>query len=99
MDAMISLSARPMGPEDGINCTLCQEPLASFKPYQRHVGRHQEQLALFALPHLNSQHDGDSDDGDTSQSDNEGSGPETVDLVQQTLPVDAPSWNPSRIFE
>ena len=80
MDAMISLSARPMGPEDGINCPLCQEPLSSFKQYQRHVGRHQEQLALFALPPLDSQDDKDDDGDNTSQSEHGGSGSEAADL-------------------
>ncbi|KAM7200626.1 hypothetical protein V8F33_003831 [Rhypophila sp. PSN 637] len=48
VDPIISLSVRPARPEDGIQCPLCQEALPSFKLYQRHVGRHQEQLALFA---------------------------------------------------
>ncbi|KAF4332066.1 zinc finger transcription factor ace1 [Fusarium beomiforme] len=33
-------------------CPLCKEKQPSFKQYQRHVGRHQEDLALFALPRL-----------------------------------------------
>ncbi|KAK4213299.1 hypothetical protein QBC37DRAFT_174436 [Rhypophila decipiens] len=58
-DPIISLSVRPARPEDGIQCPLCQEALTSFKLYQRHVGRHQEQLALFALPPLDSTSEGD----------------------------------------
>ena len=54
LEAMIALSARPLKPEDGITCPLCREVLTSLKSYQRHVGQHQEQLALFALPSLDS---------------------------------------------
>lgn len=32
------------------NCELCNEELDSFKSYSRHVGRHQEDVALFVLP-------------------------------------------------
>lgn len=69
-----------MSPEDGINYPLCKEPLSSFKQYQRHVGRHQEQLALFALPPVDSQDDGDNDGRDTSQSEHGDSGSEAVDV-------------------
>lgn len=31
-------------------CSLCKETLKSFKQYERHVARHLEELALFALP-------------------------------------------------
>jgi hypothetical protein len=50
LDAMTNLSARPLRFEDGVPCRLCSETLSSRKQYQRHVGRHQEQLSLFALP-------------------------------------------------
>lgn len=80
VDAMISLGARPLGPEDGIRCPLCQEPLSSFKQYQRHVGRHQEQLALFALPHLDSmEEEGESDEQDAGESDIKGSSSDGAD--------------------
>jgi len=49
---MANLSARPLRAGGGINCPLCGEPLASFEQYERHVGRHQEQLALFSLPSI-----------------------------------------------
>ncbi|KAK6700191.1 hypothetical protein SNK05_012981 [Fusarium graminearum] len=52
LDTMIDLNARPMNEKEGSICPLCQENLSSMKDYQRHVGRHQEQLALFALPSL-----------------------------------------------
>ena len=47
---MIDLNSVPTNMENGISCPLCKETLNSVKAYQRHTGRHQEQLALFALP-------------------------------------------------
>ncbi|KAL6914674.1 hypothetical protein FSST1_012434 [Fusarium sambucinum] len=52
LDAMIDLSARPTREDESVSCPLCKETLSSMKDYRRHVGRHQEQLALFALPSL-----------------------------------------------
>ncbi|KAH6883903.1 hypothetical protein B0T10DRAFT_494006 [Thelonectria olida] len=59
LDAMISLSSRPIRAEEGIPCPMCKERLRSVKQYQRHVGRHQEQLAVFALPSIQSPDNGD----------------------------------------
>ncbi|KAK0631462.1 hypothetical protein B0T14DRAFT_559255 [Immersiella caudata] len=77
LDAMVSLSVRPIRFEDGIACPFCEESLSSKKQYQRHVGRHQEQVALFALPSLaqaeadrneqrSDESEEDSDDEDSS---------------------------------
>ncbi|KAF5247123.1 hypothetical protein FAUST_975 [Fusarium austroamericanum] len=66
---MIDLNARPMNEKEGSICPLCQENLSSMKDYQRHVGRHQEQLALFALPSLPTD--------DDAQIDENASGPHT----------------------
>ncbi|QPC80095.1 hypothetical protein HYE68_010847 [Fusarium pseudograminearum] len=52
LDTMIDLNAKPMNEKESSICPLCQENLSSMEDYQRHVGRHQEQLALFALPSL-----------------------------------------------
>ena len=43
-------------------CHLCKDRLTSSKQYERHVGRHLEELALFALPRLET--DDAEDDGD-----------------------------------
>ena len=45
---------------------MCYESLHSIKDYYRHVGRHQEQLALFALPAAPSIEDMAADDGTKS---------------------------------
>ncbi|KAL7936009.1 hypothetical protein V8C35DRAFT_296599 [Trichoderma chlorosporum] len=71
-EAVVSLSARSIQVENGILCPICQERLESVKKYQRHVGRHQEQLAIFALPStesLDDKEDLDDDESNSSRSD------------------------------
>lgn len=57
VSSMIDLSSKSVKIEDGIHCLLCKEPLHSMEEYQRHAGRHQEQLALFALPPIGTDDD------------------------------------------
>ncbi|KAK4444777.1 hypothetical protein QBC34DRAFT_308340, partial [Podospora aff. communis PSN243] len=52
LDSVINLSARIAQMNEGFTCQLCGESLSSLKQYQRHVGRHQEQLSLLGLPSL-----------------------------------------------
>lgn len=52
IDALITLNAQPINIRRGVSCPLCGDILSSLRQYQKHVGRHQEQLALFALPDL-----------------------------------------------
>ncbi|EGU86053.1 hypothetical protein FOXB_03457 [Fusarium oxysporum f. sp. conglutinans Fo5176] len=54
LDALVYLSQKPMDIKQGIPCPICAEMTQSTSQYQRHVGRHQEQLALFALPTVES---------------------------------------------
>ena len=75
LDVMASLSARPLRFEDGISCRLCKETLSSRLQYQRHVGRHQEQLSLFALPippHVGAEGDEERSDGSDGEDDDHG---------------------------
>ncbi|KAH6960034.1 hypothetical protein BKA56DRAFT_430303, partial [Ilyonectria sp. MPI-CAGE-AT-0026] len=60
LDSLLTLCSRPKPTNDPAQCPLCDESLPTLKHYQRHVGRHQEDLALFALPQL----PGDEDEGD-----------------------------------
>ncbi|RSL88315.1 hypothetical protein CEP52_015257 [Fusarium oligoseptatum] len=60
--AMISLSEQPLDIRSGISCPICGVNLNSARRYQSHVGRHQEQLALFALPTLESNEQADTED-------------------------------------
>ncbi len=62
MEASIKLLAKPVDATQGIICPLCSDKLFSLREYERHVGRHQEQLALFALPSVETDHNEDQDD-------------------------------------
>ncbi|KAI8631542.1 hypothetical protein F5Y19DRAFT_493418 [Xylariaceae sp. FL1651] len=50
-----------------VKCPLCQDTLESVQQYQRHVGRHQVDLALFALPRI----DDDGEEADEQDEDQE----------------------------
>lgn len=50
LESLAKLAAQPRDMKKGVACPLCRETLSSVREYERHVGRHQEQLALFALP-------------------------------------------------
>lgn len=54
LDAQIKLHSEDIDDEASLACPLCGEEQRSVKLYRRHVGRHQEQLSLFALPSLES---------------------------------------------
>lgn len=45
-----SASVRPMSQWSLVNCSMCGEKDISLQKLKRHLGRHQEDLALFAMP-------------------------------------------------
>ncbi|KAK0657036.1 hypothetical protein B0T16DRAFT_366818 [Cercophora newfieldiana] len=97
MDTAIKLSAQPRNIMNnrGSRCPLCDDKelvLRSEKQYQRHVGRHQEQLSLFALPQNSPDSDGESEDG--SESDDHQLAP---DEQPSELMVDGEEGNSSKI--
>lgn len=51
-------------------CPLCQHSLSSFTQFRRHLGKHHEELALFALPShkRHDQDENDIEDGSDSRS-------------------------------
>ncbi|KAF6802905.1 hypothetical protein CSOJ01_11277 [Colletotrichum sojae] len=72
---LVNRSSQPLPPETRRSCPFCLEDLASLKQYRHHVGRHQQDLALFALPNAaftdeNSEEDDDAlgDNGHDSNS-------------------------------
>ncbi|KAI1260969.1 hypothetical protein F5Y18DRAFT_218856 [Xylariaceae sp. FL1019] len=65
---VVDASERKLLPLTEMECPLCKVKLESFKQYQRHVGRHQTELALFALPSIEDQVD--IEDYDDTKSDN-----------------------------
>ena len=48
--ALVNMQQRQMNPETQIECPLCKEMVPLSPHLRRHLGSHQEQLALFALP-------------------------------------------------
>ena len=67
MAALIRLSKESGSIASDLTCPFCSETLGSASQYQRHVGRHQEQVALFALPKTESGSESD-DETDKSES-------------------------------
>ena len=63
-------------------CSLCKDTLKSSKQYERHVARHLEELALFALPRIEI---------DDAEDDND----DVVDARTSTSENDAASDSPS----
>ncbi|KAH7126101.1 hypothetical protein EDB81DRAFT_663785 [Dactylonectria macrodidyma] len=80
LDSLLSLCEMLKLVNESENCPLCNESLQTLKHYLRHVGRHQEDLALFALPQL----PGDQDDNDSeSEKDDEKTGDDDVEDVEE----------------
>ncbi|KAI8950036.1 hypothetical protein F4801DRAFT_590656 [Xylaria longipes] len=60
LDAMIARCGRSRlpSPSSPVECPLCRGILESVQQYQRHVGRHQVDLSLFALPKITDDDEG-----------------------------------------
>ncbi|EXK85044.1 hypothetical protein FOQG_10983 [Fusarium oxysporum f. sp. raphani 54005] len=71
LDSLVAMCERPKPENEPTDCPLCNERQYNFKQYHRHVGRHQEDLALFALPHLPGEEDEKKVESD-SESESEG---------------------------
>nr|RBQ98546.1 hypothetical protein FVER53263_03599 [Fusarium verticillioides] len=68
LGGLLTRCERPKSENEPADCPLCGERQSSFKQYQRHVGRHQEDLALFALPRLPGEDDKKYDKHDVERS-------------------------------
>ena len=64
VDALIKLHAELKTDNINFTCSLCKHSFSSLKPFRRHVGRHQEQLSLFALPSVDAENGVDQQDDD-----------------------------------
>lgn len=73
---IIEMSAIRKALSQPTNCPLCKETLESSNAYERHVGRHQIELSLFALPRK--------DEDDTVENDDS----EQLSLDQPSEPMD-----------
>ncbi|KAH7483827.1 hypothetical protein FOMA001_g7273 [Fusarium oxysporum f. sp. matthiolae] len=78
LDSLVAMCERPKPENEPTDCPLCNERQSTFKQYHRHVGRHQEDLALFALPHLPGE-----EDEKKVESDSESEGQEAMDSEVQ----------------
>ncbi|OCL04529.1 hypothetical protein AOQ84DRAFT_300694, partial [Glonium stellatum] len=65
LDALASLSERRRESDAIMECPLCLESIKSLKQYGRHVGHHQQELALFALPNVTGPDEVDSQQNDS----------------------------------
>lgn len=52
IEKLLPMGARKVAQVSEATCPLCRETMPSVEKYMKHVGRHQEDLALFALPNL-----------------------------------------------
>lgn len=50
VDSIVKLSSQPLAQDSHTKCPFCPQELKSLKQYRRHVGNHQQDLALFVLP-------------------------------------------------
>ncbi|KAI3316708.1 hypothetical protein HD806DRAFT_517004 [Xylariaceae sp. AK1471] len=79
LGTMVQLCERPKSWTQDTQCPFCSQNIYSMKVYARHVGQHQTELALFALPNIGDDEEKPKDiethqeDGDDSlnQSDSE----------------------------
>ena len=82
LNTMLALGVRRTADDTANACPVCRHNVVGLKPYVKHVGRHLEQLMLFALPPVEG--DNEDDEGD-QKSDDEGNGSRsqspTTDLV------------------
>ncbi|KAK0724606.1 hypothetical protein B0H67DRAFT_109181 [Lasiosphaeris hirsuta] len=58
LETLVNMSEVPKPLNTAQQCPLCHDSISTIKQYARHVGRHQKELALFALPRFD---DGDVD--------------------------------------
>lgn len=69
MDALIKLHTEDASSAIDPTCSFCGEDFTSISAFQKHVGRHQEQLSLFALPSIDADDEGESNDEDAGKED------------------------------
>ncbi|KAJ5629739.1 Zinc finger C2H2 [Penicillium herquei] len=74
------------GAAGNVSCPLCMSSVSSGKHLERHIGRHLEELALFALPR--SEED---DDGPPNSSDESSDGDESIDPDTMIEPEQQPA--------
>lgn len=64
LNAATTLGEKPAANDTATACPVCLHTVVGSKQYIKHVGRHLEQLALFALPSIEAEDDSDEDEVD-----------------------------------
>ncbi|KAK0667758.1 hypothetical protein QBC41DRAFT_323143 [Cercophora samala] len=97
VEKMVDIGEKKRARNAPSRCPLCQVDIRSIKEYGRHVGRHQRDLALFALPNI-AEMDGSDDvnssdrsivelhnfsESEDSETEGERPGPPTEDEIHQ----------------
>lgn len=71
LGGLITNGQRQKLPDEPTLCPLCGQEQKTFAAYTRHVGRHQEDLALFALPQLPGAEEDENEDDENDEGRNE----------------------------
>ena len=66
LDAVTALGEKAAANETSNTCSVCGHTVVGLKPYIKHVGRHLEQLALFALPRVEDEDKNNAESGQES---------------------------------
>ena len=72
LDGVTALGGKAATKDTTTTCSVCGHTVVGLRPYIKHVGRHLEQLALFALPRVEDEAENDTE-GD-QESDDERNG-------------------------
>ena len=71
LPTFVDMCATPLSATTEIECPLCKEPVRGVKQFEKHLGRHLEEIALFALPQSLL---GDAEDSDEESDDEDAEG-------------------------
>ncbi|KAK7990414.1 hypothetical protein PG990_014694 [Apiospora arundinis] len=96
METLLTACERPNPDFISRNCQFCDEQISSSHHYQKHIGRHLEQLALFALP-ANYDTDGSVEDDAEKEHDRD-SGTNSMPLDPDTRPADQHDVQPKSAY-
>ncbi|KAK3309628.1 uncharacterized protein B0T15DRAFT_488345 [Chaetomium strumarium] len=83
LEAVVAVSEGQASNDETVRCPICHHSVVGLRQYTRHVGRHLEQLALFALPALEGDR-GESDKEDETDSTTSGADADGGQTVGQT---------------
>ncbi|OJD33127.1 zinc finger transcription factor ace1 [Diplodia corticola] len=86
LNHLVILCERYPSMDSWTHCHLCGQQRIQLRDLEKHVGKHQEQLALFALPSISGQDEEDSGDSGTDDSASAAENSSYRHLVEIALP-------------